>query len=131
MADFDYDEDGVLGDAEPIETNARDADASTDNSNKKEPKPVKSTTMSGLSLDTWIILCSLTAMVLTIFGAFLYGVGCGAIVLLVFRYLGWAAMIGGIVVYVVQLLQTKNIAFTPALVIMILGILIVFSGIYF
>lgn len=78
--------------------------------------------LANISLDNWVAICSLLSIVLQFFAIFLVGVSNSYVVYQVFAYLGYMSVIAASVVYVVQMIRTKIIAFTPQLVLLILAI---------
>lgn len=93
---------------------------------EEQPKTEKKKCfLSTITLDNWIIICSLFGMVFQFLANLLLGITMSTVVYQVFAYLGYIAVMAGMVIYVVQMLRTKVIAFTPQLILMILSILIV------
>ena len=80
--------------------------------------------LSNITLEGWIIICSLFAIGFQFLATLLVGITSSYIVYQVFAYIGYAAMIAGVVVYIVQLIRNRVVAFTPQLVLLMLAIFI-------
>ena len=117
--DLDND-DGVLSDAKPVQTVQAEA---TEN---KDFNTTKKCALSKLSLDNWNVVCALSGIILFILGIFFAAIGASATFVSIVFYLSYGFVIASIVLYLVQLFNTKQVAFTPTLVIMLMAIFVVF-----
>ena len=117
--DLDND-DGVLSDAKPVQTVQAEA---TEN---KDFNTAKKCALAKLSLDNWNVVCALSGIILFILGIFFAAIGAGALFASILFYLSYGFVIASIVLYLVQLFNTKQVAFTPTLVIMLMAIFVVF-----
>jgi len=117
--DLDND-DGVLSDAKPIQTVQAEA---TEN---KDFNTTKKCVLCKLSLDNWNVICALSGIILYILGIFFAAIAVSAVFVSILFYLSYGFVIASIVLYLVQLFNTKQVAFTPTLVIMLMAIFVLF-----
>ena len=106
---------------EPAEdTSVLSSDASEERSNTKTQKKCF---LSNISLDNWVIICSLLGIAFQFLAVMLIGISSSYVVYQVFAYLGYIAVIASATIYVVQMIRSRVVAFTPQLVLLILSVL--------
>ena len=85
-------------------------------------EPKKKNPFSDMSLDTICLILSIAAIAICAF-ARLFAIISLGIVYAVFAWIGVACLIAALAIYIVQVIKTKKVAFTPNLVILILACL--------
>lgn len=83
-------------------------------------EPKKKNPFSEMSLDTICLILSIAAIAICAFSRLFAIISLG-IVYAVFAWIGVACLIAALAIYIVQVIKTKKVAFTPNLVILILA----------
>lgn len=86
-------------------------------------EPKKNNPFSDMSLDTISLILSIAAIAIFAF-ARLFVIINLSIVYVVFAWIGVACLIAALAIYIVQIIKTRKVAFTPNLVILILACLL-------
>lgn len=95
-----------------------------DNQSSSAKKAKGNNFFANISLDSWVIICSLFAIGLQFLATMLMGITGSYVVYKVFAYIGYAAVIASATIYVVNLLKNREVAFTPQLVLLILAVIV-------
>ena len=86
-------------------------------------EPKKNNPFSDMSLDTISLILSIATIAIFAF-ARLFVIINLSIVYVVFAWIGVACLIAALAIYIVQIIKTRKVAFTPNLVILILACLL-------